>query len=138
VNWTNIAYAFGSPPSTTWTSAVPLDTYGNVFRLALVATQQDSNLVNNAGTMTQSLMSQSMALSDDATVSGCRIGGGGSVEAIIVTEPGCSYEVYLGGKSGERRQEQTFTATTSTTTVQFQPEGITGPSIIKVLRLPPG
>lgn len=138
VNWTNIAYALGSPPSTTWTSAVPLDAYGNVFRLALVATQQDSNLVNNAGTMTQSSMSQSAPVSEDATVSGCRIGDGGIVEATIVTESGCSYEVYLSEKSGERCQEQTFTATTSTTTVQFRPEGIASPAIIKVLRLSPG
>ena len=35
--WTNIAYIFGAPGRTTWTSSSPLNDFGNFFRVLLVA-----------------------------------------------------------------------------------------------------
>jgi hypothetical protein len=44
VGWTNIAYIWGSPPSTTWTTNIPLNEFGIFFRLALVGAGHLTNL----------------------------------------------------------------------------------------------
>ena len=44
--WTNVAYAFGSSGTATWTSSVPLSTYGSCFRVGLVSLRRETNWVN--------------------------------------------------------------------------------------------
>lgn len=43
VNWTSVARFFGNPPQTTWTTNVPLNSFGAFFRLSLIA---NSHLAN--------------------------------------------------------------------------------------------
>lgn len=41
--WTGITNALGYPGTNTWTSAVPLSTYGRAFRVGLIATSHQTN-----------------------------------------------------------------------------------------------
>lgn len=50
LTWPPVAYALGSAPTTTWTSSIPLNNYGNYFRLGLVATEHRPELLTDAGT----------------------------------------------------------------------------------------
>lgn len=44
-SWTAITNVLGNPPSTTWTSPAPLWTYGNYFKLRLMATEHRPDLM---------------------------------------------------------------------------------------------
>lgn len=44
-NWIPVTNALGYPPSTTWTSPVPLQAYGNHFRIRLLATEHRPDLL---------------------------------------------------------------------------------------------
>lgn len=45
-SWTNVAYAYGCKGTATWTSSVPLFTYGSSFRVGLVSVRRETNWVN--------------------------------------------------------------------------------------------
>jgi hypothetical protein len=42
-HWTNVTYIWSSPPETVWTTNAPLNSYGQFFRVALVANGYQTN-----------------------------------------------------------------------------------------------
>lgn len=43
-HWTNVAYIYGTPPTTTWTTNQSLNRFGNYFRVGLIANYHTTNL----------------------------------------------------------------------------------------------
>jgi len=47
-NWTPVARFFGDPPQTTWTTNSSLNSFGEFFRLRLIADRHDTNALGSA------------------------------------------------------------------------------------------
>lgn len=136
-DWTSIAYIYGSRGYSTWTTNVPLNSFDNYFRLALIAEGHETNLppLNPDS-------SGSFAAAEPRTSTGADNGGirvlncrpvAGGVEATIVAEPNQACEVSLLNGAGRTLQSQRITARKNTETVRFQISNPPNPVLVRAV-----
>ena len=112
--WSNIAYFIHYPPSTTWTSKVPLSTYGNFFRATYVSGCLITSLVTQSVTPLSRIPTSSPVNLHPAMATP----GGFLVNAETVA--GETYYASLRNQQGGIIQlVGNFVATGSVTTVEF-------------------
>lgn len=98
VNWTNIAYLWGDAGRTTWSTNVPLNDFGNFFRVELVA--MDEHITNlpplsaNSAIAVAGLKTSAVAQGSSSTIPSltCRPQGNG-VAVQFMSEAGRKYAV---------------------------------------------
>ena len=107
--WTPITWLFGDPPQTTWTTNVPLNSFGEFFRLRLVA---NSHVTNNLATVTLASYSSEIPIATEEMVDGqIRVG--------FASVPNAVYEVAYCEKPGQPIAAKQVRATDTFTTVSF-------------------
>jgi hypothetical protein len=109
-HWTPVARLFGDPPQTTWTTNVPLNSFGKFFRLMLVANR---HLTNNVASATlASEHSSDIKITAEEIVNGqIRVG--------FASIPNAAYEVTYCEISGPALAAKQIRATNTFTTVLF-------------------
>lgn len=108
-NWTSVAQLFGSPPQTTWTTNVPLNSFGDFFRLRLLAN------TNNQASVT--IASRSQQSSDVPIV--CQEIINGQIRVGFASVPNAVYEVASCEISGRAITAKQVRATNTFTSVLF-------------------
>jgi hypothetical protein len=116
-SWNKIAYLYCDAGVTTWTTNQPLDTFGNFYRLLLVAEGHVTNLPplnasSSPGPLFVSANANPMKVPRCAPVAD-------GVEVTIATQPGNTYEISLLDGSARPVQSQSLTASSEVATVHF-------------------
>jgi hypothetical protein len=137
-NWTNIAYALGSPPSSTWTSPVPLSAYGNFYRLQLVATYLDSNLVGQAGgsAVSPAASAKPAILMVVPRILSCTRASNGDIAVQISTDIGAAYQLYIADSNNQVYDRTNILIDGNVATAMFNSATSPNPGIIHDVVLP--
>jgi len=127
-NWTRIARFFGDPPRTTWTTNVSLNSYGQFFRLSLVANQHLTNAVAASRVASSMPELRDVPISTKEFIQNrIRIGFASSPDAV--------YEVEICDWSGKIIATRQVVATGVFTTVTFECGETTGSGFFKVRQM---
>jgi hypothetical protein len=124
-DWNYIARFFGDAPQTTWTTNVSLNSYGQFFRLALVA---NKHLTNGIAPDAVSLVGRQTLV----PVQNCRIRDGRFI-ADFVSKPRTVYRVDFCNTQNEPVETVQLVATHSITTVGFDMKNCPGGGFVRVL-----
>ena len=120
--WTNVAYIYGNAGTTSWTTNLALNQFGDFFRLRLIAEGHASSLPPLNGPSVESAqLSQPpkvAANSDGARVLSCRPRGE-QLEVKVKTPTGTRHVVKLVSSSGEVQQTRTIDGSGAVTELIF-------------------
>jgi hypothetical protein len=134
INWTNVAYIYGSQGSTTWTTNKSLNGYGNIFRLALLANIHVTNLPP-VGERTISLARNTTSVNTSVKVLTCLPRKDG-LETTISTQPGLKYKVDLVGINGASLGTRFVTAVQTQEKVRFVLDNLPSPVFVQAQLAP--
>jgi len=112
-NWTAVARFFGSPPSTTWTTNMPLEDHGKFFRLSLVANRH----LTNATTATATTVSAAQRFREIPIISRELVRN--QIQVGFASTPGGKYEIDHLSRAGQVICTTSTVASKSFTTVSF-------------------
>jgi hypothetical protein len=107
-NWSAVARFFGDPPQTTWTTNVALNSFGEFFRLLLVAGRHVTNATASATLSSRSQYSSEIPIASAEMVNGQIRVGFGSVPNAVYELRSCE----LSGRTTSVRQLQATNAFT--------------------------
>jgi len=133
--WTNVAYIDSTPPETLWTTNQSLNSFGNFFRVELLANGYATNLppLNPGVSLPQSSAAKA-SLAPAAViphVSGARITAG-HIAVNLVTEPGQNYAVEALDSRRIVQATRTVLAKGVSATVYFDARGLPSPVFFQV------
>ena len=136
-NWTNIAYALGGPPSSTWTSPVPLSVLGSFYRLQLIATYAISNDVGQTpaaapapgGTVRPAL------LGPVPQILSCHVTNG-LIAVQIATDFAAAYQLYVADSNNQDYDRTNVFGVSDVATALFNLATSPNPGIIHDIILP--
>jgi hypothetical protein len=137
-NWTNIAYIWGSPQETTWTTNRSLSDFGNFYRLALVAIGHTDDLPPlNAALARPAAKTAAKIVSDPATprVTGCRPASGRMV-VNLATQPNQTCVVRATDSHRAVLQTRQVTSTGTSAAVEFDAASLPSPVYFQVVAAP--
>lgn len=136
-NWTNIAYLWSYPPETVWTTNTPLNPYGQLFRVALVADGYDTNLPPLTSSLALKPQASTVASPTTTTphVTGCQIAGG-KVMVNIASQSGQTVQVQVLDSHQVVRQTRELTATGASATVSFDAASLPSPVFFQAVAVP--
>ena len=130
LSWTNVAYIYGGRPSTSWTNNTPLNSYGNYFRLRLVAEGHAPSVPPLSAAAVFN------AASPDASDSSGRILGcvpsGNSVTVRFQAVPGRRYKVSSMDGAFNVREQREVSAASDTESVSLPVIGGTVVCLVQV------
>ncbi len=135
LNWTNIAYIFSTPPETTWTTNDALNTYGQFFRVALVADGYSTNLPPINSALTLMHPDENSLSATPSAITGCRY----SKNTVIVNlsaQPGQNLQVQALDRTGKNYQSQQVIANGTSASVEFSTDGLPNPVYFQAVLLP--
>jgi hypothetical protein len=116
--WTNIAYLYGQSGATTWTTNVSLATYGNFFRLRLVAEGHATDLPP-LNSLTPAVLAQSKsARTSEAPGMKCAPPSN-DIQLTIGSTPGKTYAISVLDPNLRPAESVQVKASGETTTVRF-------------------
>ena len=117
--WKDIAYIYGSPGLTSWTTNTPLNNHGTFFRLQLMAEGHVLDLPPiESGPSSQLVASPSPSSPRNRVPMECKQTSGG-IEAILKTTPGKRYEVCLHNEQFARLASRVVKADSNSTKILF-------------------
>lgn len=109
-HWTPVTRLFGEPPQTTWTTNVPLNSFGDFFRLQLIANRH----------VTNNLTSTTPGAQDSSEIPIAREEiSNGQIRVGFASVPNAVYEVTYCEISGQPISAKQIRATSSFTSVLF-------------------
>jgi len=128
INWTNITYLWSYPPETVWTTNAPLNSYGQFFRVELVADGHQTNLPPLSANLALTPATPATANLSATTphVTGCQFARG-KVLVSVATQSGQTAQVQAMDAHQVVRQTQSVTAAGPAATVSFDAGSLPSP-----------
>lgn len=126
--WTNIAYIWSNPPETVWTTNTPLNSYGDFFRVALVADGHSTNLPPLGAALEplpRSTVDSQLAVTT-ARITDCRFANG-KVWVSVSTLPGQTVQVQAVNASGVILQTRVADASGASVVAAFAANSLPNP-----------
>ncbi len=120
--WANISYLWSDPPETVWTTNAPLTSFGNFFRVELVADGHQTKLppLNGAALAPRAVAKGNIM---PARITGCKLVGD-KIEVSVSGPSAQSMQVQAMSSRGIILQSQTVLPLTSPVTVNFDVAGL--------------
>ncbi|HEX4350358.1 MAG TPA: hypothetical protein VH251_08215 [Verrucomicrobiae bacterium] len=141
-NWTNVAYVWSYPPETTWTTNTPLNSFGNFFRISMVANEHSTNLpsLNSAATVTpRAIVAKNLvtktAQGGAPTVTGCSFSNG-KVLVNVNAQPGLTVKIQAVDSHLSVKQSQQVVTKDTVTTGSFDAASLPNPVYFQVALVP--
>ena len=128
-----IAYLWSYPPETLWTTNTPLDSYGQFFRLELVADGHQTGLAAHA--LAAKAAVKANLSSGILRVTSCQVAGT-NIAVNVSTQPGQSIQVEAINQHGTVLQSQQLVATKSSVTASFDSASLTSPVFFQAVAVP--
>ncbi len=141
-NWTNIAYVWSYPPETTWTTNTPLNSFGNYFRISIVADGHDTGLpsLNSAAAatprtiVTRNLVPKTVP-GGAPTVTGCSFSNG-KVLVNVTAQPGQTVNIQAVDSYLSVKQSQQVVTKGTVTTGSFDAATLPNPVYFQAALVP--
>lgn len=135
--WTNIAYIWSTPPETLWITNMPLNNFGQFFRVALAAVEHTTNLppINANVLPAKRAVSPASLTAAIPRVAGCQITQG-KVAVNVVTAPNQNYTVSAVNSHKAVLATQSLNATGDSGTVYFDATSLPTPVFFQVASVP--
>jgi hypothetical protein len=137
--WTNVAYLWSYPPETIWTTDLPLNDFGQFFRLELVANGHQTDLppLTSSATLVKPAATKASIASSTTIprVSGCQMSHG-KIAVNIATKPNQLYNVSALDSRKVVQATQPLTATGDSATVYFDTRSLPTPVFFQVTATP--
>ena len=137
-NWTNVAYVWSWPPETTWTTNTPLNSFGNFFRISMVANEHSTNLpsLNSAAVVTpRTIVTRNLvpktAPGGAPTVTGCSFSNG-KVLVNVTAQPGQMVNIQAVDSHLSVKQSQQVVTKGTVTTGSFDAATLPNPVYFQV------
>lgn len=132
-DWTDVEYTLGSPPSTNWFSSVPLEGYGNSYRILLAANGHHPELLSGAVPMKMAMVQPEEETSVSFNIQCIQKG---HMRLTIDTTPEKKYAVSLKhNRTGEIFKNLTFTAVEEHTTMTVDLTGLPASASVDVTKI---
>lgn len=116
-SWNKIVYLYGGAGDTTWTTNQSLDTFGNYYRLLLVAEGHVTNLPPLNASLSPGPLFVAANVNPVKVLRCAPVADG--VEVTIATRPGNTHEISLLDSNARPVQSQSLTASSEVATVRF-------------------
>lgn len=134
--WTNIAYIWGDPPETVWTTNTPLNPDGQFFRIELVSDGHQTNLPPlNAATPAPKAVTNPKLAPVALKVTGCQLVGN-QIAVKVAAQTGQSVQVQAINRRGTVLQSQRLVASKSSVTASFDSASLPTPVFFQAVAAP--